>query len=68
MLLTAKRLVMKMIARASTQIQKPLEEVFEGIVSPEKMTNYFISEDSGRMETGATLQWNTEGWANFLAA
>ena len=67
-MLTAKRLVMKMIARASTQIQKPLEEVFEGIVSPEKMTNYFISEDSGRMETGATLQWNTEGWANFLAA
>lgn|GEM_PF-3248356 len=67
-MLTAKRLVMKMIARASTKIQKPLEEVFEGIVSPEKMTNYFISEDSGRMETGATLQWNTEGWANFLAA
>lgn len=48
---------MKLIAHASIQIQRSVEEVFEGIVSPEKMTNYFISESSGRMETGATLQW-----------
>jgi len=48
---------MKLIAKASIQIQKPIEEVFEGIVNPEKMTNYFISESTGRMETGKELTW-----------
>lgn len=48
---------MNLIAKASIQIQKPIEEVFEGIVNPEKMTNYFISESNGRMETGKELMW-----------
>lgn len=48
---------MKLIAKATIQIQKPIEEVFEGIVNPEKMTNYFISESNGRMETGKELIW-----------
>jgi uncharacterized protein YndB with AHSA1/START domain len=48
---------MKLIAQASIQIQKPIEEVFEGIVNPEKMTKYFISESSGRMENGKELIW-----------
>ena len=48
---------MKLIAKATIQIQKPIEEVFEGIVNPEKMTNYFISESNGRLETGKELIW-----------
>lgn len=48
---------MKLIAKATIQIQKPIEEVFEGIVNPEKMTKYFISESNGRMETGKELVW-----------
>lgn len=48
---------MKLIAKATIQIQKPIEEVFEGIVNPEKMTKYFISESNGRMETGKELIW-----------
>ena len=48
---------MKLIAKATIQIQKPITEVFEGIVNPEKMTKYFISESSGRMETGKDLTW-----------
>lgn len=48
---------MNLIAKASIQIQKPIEEVFEGIVNPEKMTHYFISESTGRMETGKELTW-----------
>lgn len=48
---------MKLIAKATMQIQKPIEEVFEGIVNPEKMTKYFISESNGRMETGKELIW-----------
>jgi len=48
---------MKLIAKATIQIQKPIDEVFEGIVSPEKMTKYFISESSGRLETEKELIW-----------
>ena len=49
--------MMELIAKATIQIQKRIEEVFEGIVDPEKMTKYFISESSGRMETGKELFW-----------
>ena len=33
---------------------KPAREVFEAIVDPEKMSHYFISSGSGRMESGKT--------------
>ena len=39
------------------QIQKPIHEVFEAIVNPEKMANYFISESTGKMEEGKELIW-----------
>ncbi|MBT8327057.1 MAG: SRPBCC domain-containing protein [Bacteroidia bacterium] len=48
---------MKLISKSALQIQKPIEEVFEGIVNPEKMTNYFISESSGPLETGKEVMW-----------
>jgi uncharacterized protein YndB with AHSA1/START domain len=38
-------------------IQKPAGEVYEAIVDPEKMSNYFISNGNGRMEEGKTLTW-----------
>lgn len=40
------------------QILKPAEAVFEAIVNPAEMSNYFISSGSGRMEEGAVLQWS----------
>jgi uncharacterized protein YndB with AHSA1/START domain len=43
--------------KASIQILKPVTEVFEAIVDPEKMSNYFISQSSGRMEEGKKLMW-----------
>lgn len=39
------------------QIQKPAHEIYEAIVAPEKMCNYFISQSSGRMESGKPLIW-----------
>jgi len=48
---------MKLTAKATLQIQKPIQEVFEAIVNPDKMTKYFISESTGRMETGKKLTW-----------
>lgn len=47
----------KLEIQASIQIQKPLHEVFEGIVDPAKMSNYFISRSTGRMEEGKNLVW-----------
>ena len=43
--------------KAALQIQKPVNEVFEAIVDPLKMSNYFLSEGSGRMETGKQILW-----------
>lgn len=40
------------------QIQKPVNEVFEAIINPEKMSHYFISKSSGKMEEGKSLLWN----------
>ncbi|HEY8690975.1 MAG TPA: SRPBCC domain-containing protein [Chitinophagaceae bacterium] len=47
----------KLEIKASLMISKPVLEVFEAIVDPEKMSNYFISKSSGRMEEGKTLVW-----------
>jgi uncharacterized protein YndB with AHSA1/START domain len=44
-------------SKAAIQIQKPIKEVFEGIVNPDKMTNYFISKSNGRLETGSEVIW-----------
>jgi len=43
--------------KASIKIQKSLQEVFEAIVDPKKMSGYFISKSSGRMEEGKTITW-----------
>jgi uncharacterized protein YndB with AHSA1/START domain len=43
--------------KARIGIQKTGSEIFEAIVDPAKMSNYFISQGSGRMEEGATLTW-----------
>lgn len=48
---------MKLTAKASIQIQKPLNDVFEAIVNPEIMTQYFIAKSSGRMEAGKEVEW-----------
>jgi uncharacterized protein YndB with AHSA1/START domain len=43
--------------KTAIQILKPLDEVFEAIVDPVKMSNYFISKSSGKMEEGKTIKW-----------
>lgn len=43
--------------KAALQILKPVHEVFEAIVDPAKMSNYFISQSSGRMEENKKLIW-----------
>lgn len=43
--------------KTAIQILRPVNEVFEAIVDPVKMSNYFISRSSGRMEAGKELMW-----------
>lgn len=49
--------LMKLQVEVEKKISKPIHEVFEAIVDPEKMTNYFISSASGRLEEGKTIIW-----------
>jgi uncharacterized protein YndB with AHSA1/START domain len=43
--------------KTALQILKPVEEVFEAIIDPAAMSNYFISKGSGRMEEGREIIW-----------
>jgi len=43
--------------KVALQILKPVNEVFEAIVDPAKMSNYFISKGSSRMENGKEITW-----------
>ena len=43
--------------KTGIQVLKPVAEVFEAIVNPDKMKNYFISKSSGYMKEGETLKW-----------
>ena len=43
---------------AALQIAAGMHEVYEAIVDPAKMANYFISRSTGRMEEGKTLTWH----------
>lgn len=55
----------KLTAKASIGIQKPVSEIFEAIVNPEIMQNYFISKGSGRMETGNEIFWSFPEFKGF---
>jgi uncharacterized protein YndB with AHSA1/START domain len=48
--------------KAGMTVLKPEHEVFEAIVDPVKMTNYFISQSNGRMEEGKKLIWKFPEW------
>ena len=43
--------------KAAIQISKSVNEVFEAIVNPLQMTNYFISKASGPMEENKKIIW-----------
>ena len=43
--------------KAGLQVLKPVAEVFDAIVDPDKMKNYFISSSTGFMKEGEVLTW-----------
>ncbi|MBO2544003.1 SRPBCC domain-containing protein [Salegentibacter sp. BDJ18] len=49
---------MKMLEiKTALQIAKPKAEVYQAIIDPEHMKNYFIAESSGMMEEAKTISW-----------
>ncbi|SFC91272.1 Uncharacterized conserved protein YndB, AHSA1/START domain [Bacillus sp. OV322] len=42
---------------AKFKILKPANEVFEAIADPERMSNYWFSSGTGRVEQGKTITW-----------
>ncbi|MGM1055191.1 MAG: SRPBCC domain-containing protein [Bacteroidota bacterium] len=43
--------------KTAIQISKSKAEVFDAITDPEKMSNYFISESTGKLVVGQTVKW-----------
>ena len=43
--------------KVALKILKPANTVFEAIIDPEEMSNYFISKSSGRMIEGEQVWW-----------
>ena len=49
---------MNLQINVAIQIQKPADAIFEAIVNPIHMTQYFIGNSTGRMEEDASIIWN----------
>jgi uncharacterized protein YndB with AHSA1/START domain len=47
-------------AKAEMLIRKPVAEVFEGFINPEVTSKFWFTKGSGRLETGAHVQWDWE--------
>lgn len=43
--------------KAVIQIQKSANEVFDAIIDPAKMSNYFISSGSDKLDEGRNIKW-----------
>ena len=43
--------------KVAIQIQKPAPEVFQAIVDPVKMCNYFIGKSTGQLIEGTSVTW-----------
>ena len=40
------------------KIQKPVDQVFEGVVNPKKLSSYFTKTASGPLVPGTTVMWS----------
>ena len=39
------------------KIQKPVDEVYEAVVNPQKLSSYFVQKASGKLVAGTTVRW-----------
>lgn len=47
-------------AKTAILIRKPVAEVFEAFINPEVTTNFWFTRSSGRLASGAQIQWDWE--------
>ena len=47
----------KLEIKTIIQVAKPVSVVFDAIIDPAKMSNYFIAKGSGKMEAGKEILW-----------
>jgi uncharacterized protein YndB with AHSA1/START domain len=45
------------VAKATTLIRRPVEEVFEAFVDPAQLTRFWLARASDRLEQGKTVHW-----------
>lgn len=57
----------KLTAKASIQIAKPAAVVFDAIIDPEKMNQYFIEKGSGKLESNKTVEWKFPEFEDIFA-
>ena len=48
---------MELNVKVTSTIFKPIEEVFDGIVNPNKISKYFTSASSGELKEGENIIW-----------
>ena len=53
---------MQLEVKTKIRIGAPAHEVFDAIINPAKMSQYFITEASGPVEAGKTISWT---WADY---
>lgn len=53
-------------AKASIQISKPIEEVFDGIVTPDKLNKFFVEKSTAPMREGSTAEWKFPEFDDFF--
>ncbi|WP_421385060.1 SRPBCC family protein [Bacillus salacetis] len=63
--------MMEINITTSMKILMPSSEVFEALVNPEQMSNYWFSSGTGKIEEGKSITWryeeyNAEGNVNIL--
>ncbi|OHV84290.1 SRPBCC family protein [Rhizobium sp. LCM 4573] len=57
---------MELKFKVSSRVSKPIEEVFEAVADPKKLSGYFTTGGaSARLETGTTVTWD---FADFPGA
>lgn len=50
---------MELAFDVTVRIDRPVEDVFEAVVNPQELSQYFTTGGAqGRLETGATVQWD----------
>lgn len=48
------------VMRTGMLIRRPVEEVFEAFVDPDITTRFWFTRSTGRLETGAQVEWHWE--------